>query len=287
MATKPLRADLHIHTTASDGLLRPEEVVALAAKQGLSAIAITDHDSTEGIDAALAAAAKHGIRVIPGVEISTDVPRGEVHVLGYCLDHHHPELKATLDRMRSSRQRRAQRMVAKLARLGIRISMERVLELAAGGAVGRPHVAQVMVEAGYVASSSEAFERYIGRTGPAYAEREKMTPEEAVALIARLGGLPVLAHPADIEDLEARLPGLLAAGLVGMETYYSEYAPEVIERLVGLAAKHGLIATGGSDFHGGEKAGITYELGSGSVPFEAVEQLLALAKDRAFTKVKT
>ena len=276
-----MRVDLHIHTTASDGKLTPAQVVEAVAGLGLEVIAITDHDSVDGIASALEAArAFPKLTVIPGVEINTDIPGDEVHILGYFVDCANQELLDTLERMRNSRQRRALKMVQKLARLGVHIEWPRVLELAGGGAVGRPHVAQAMLERGYIASLQEAFARYIGRNGPAYAERERLTPAQATALVMKAGGLPVLAHPASLDRLNDVLIRLKGAGLVGLEAYYDGYSPEVTRSLVELARKHGLITCGGSDFHGLE-GGVGVGLGSVEVPFEAAQQLIALAQRKA------
>lgn len=246
----------------------------MALERGLRAIAITDHDSVEGIAAALAAAQGAGLQVIPGVEISTDVPKGEVHLLGYYLDTQNAELQATLARLRESRAQRGERMVQKLGALGMPISWERVKEIANGGSVGRPHVARALLEAGYVGSMQDAFSRYIGREGPAYVERYKLTPAEATALVVRLGGLPVLAHPAEIKNLGELLPQLVDAGLVGIESYYTGYTPEMTAGLLKLAAQYNLVATGGSDFHGADVVAGA-RLGEPEVPFSAVEGLQA------------
>jgi hypothetical protein len=277
------RVDLHLHTTASDGVYRPARVVAMAARRGLRVIAITDHDSTEGLDEALAAAQKWEIELIPAVELSTDVPEGEVHILGYFIDWHDQELQEILTRLRESRLERARKMVERLAALGAPISFERVLELAGKGSVGRPHVAKALVRAGHVVTVREAFDRYIRRNGPAYVERYRLTPVEAVRIIRRASGLSVLAHPLVPDDngvlrelppLESFLPELCAAGLVGLEAYYTSYPPTVTEGLIGLAAKFGLIVTGGSDFHGGGV--LQAELGGVHVPWSCVERLKAL-----------
>lgn len=268
------KVDLHTHTTASDGAHSPRQVVGMALERGLRAIAVTDHDSTEGVAEAVEAAQGTPLLVISGAEISTDVPHGEIHLLGYLLDPLNHQLQTTLSTLRDSRRQRAQRMVQKLAELGMPVFWERVAEIANGGAVGRPHVARAMIEAGYVGSLEDAFSLYIGREGPAYVDRYKLTPAEATALVATLGGLPVLAHPNEIKDLPSVLPELVRAGLVGMEVYYTGYSPEVVARLRDLAARHGLVATGGSDFHGaGVAAGA--RLGEPAVPFAAVEALLA------------
>ena len=275
------RIDLHIHSTASDGRLSPAEVVHKSAELGLTIIAITDHDSVEGIAPALAAAkAFPQLRVIPNVEISTDVPQGEVHVLGYFIDYTDHELKATLERMRNSRQERARGMVTKLQNLGVHIDWQRVREIAGSGSIGRPHIAQAMLEKGYIASVKEAFTKYIGRDGPAYVEREKRTPAEAVELILRAKGLPVLAHPFTASDPEVLVAELKAAGLIGIEAYYDGYTRDEINRLVALANKHNLIATGGSDYHGLDTATETM-IGGVDVPMEAAERLIALAEQRA------
>ena len=272
--------DLHVHTTASDGKFSPAEIVHKADELGLTTIAITDHDTVNGIAPALAAAkAFPRLRVIPGVEVSTDIPHGEVHVLGYFVDYSDRELLAALEKLRHSRQKRAQGMVAKLDNLGVHIEWERVKEIAGSGAMGRPHVAQAMLEKGYIASSREAFLKYIGRDGPAYVEREKMTPVQTVELILRANGLPVLAHPLTVGDPEALVIELKAAGLVGVEIYYNSYDADQTIGLVGLATRYNLIATGGSDYHG-QDTGAETMMGGVDVPGESAERLIALAKKR-------
>jgi predicted metal-dependent phosphoesterase TrpH len=274
------RVDLHIHSTASDGQLAPAEIVREAAERGLTYISLTDHDTVDGVAPAQAAAqAFPQLKVIPGVEISTDIPQGEVHVLGYFIDYTDPEFKSTLDRFRNSRLRRAQGMVAKLDNLGVHIDWERVQEIAGASSIGRPHIAQAMLEKGYISSIKQAFTEYLSRDGPAYVEREKMTPAEAVELIVRARGLAVLAHPLTAGDPEALTTELKAAGLVGIEAHYDGYSAEEINRLVRLARRHNLIATGGSDYHGLDPANET-AIGGANVPIESAEQLIALAKQR-------
>lgn len=270
------RVDLHLHSTASDGHFSSSELVAMALERNLIAIAITDHDTTAGVDEALGAARGTGIEVIPGVEISCDVPHEEVHLLGYYLDHHHPALQEKLHAMRDVRFQRAKGMIAKLAALGFPLPWELVAELAGGESVGRPHVAQAMVKMGYVASTDEAFDLYIGRNGPAYVERYKLSPLDAVSLIKEAQGLPVLAHPLKVTHF---LPALVERGLVGLEVYYNGYSAEDVRGLADLARKFGLIPTGGSDFHG-SGALDTVEMGGIWVPLESVERLRALAKIR-------
>jgi len=271
------RVDLHVHSTVSDGRLSPEAVVGKAAELGLEVIALTDHDTVDGIIPALkATAAFPQLRLIPGVEISTDLPDGEAHVLGYFIDFTSRELGAALERFRSSRQGRARGMITRLANLSIDIDWQRVQEIAGDGSIGRPHIARAMLEKGYVDTFEEAFDKYIGHGGPAYVEREKMTPEEAVQLIARSQGLPVLAHPFTIKEPEAMVISLKEVGLVGIEAYYKDYSAGEIETLVKMAERYGLIATGGTDYHGiGDSSEVI--LGGVEVPLEAVEQLIAQA----------
>jgi len=257
------------------------DIVHQAAEQGLSVIAITDHDSVDGIASALVAAkAFPGLKVIPGVELSTDVPQGEVHVLGYFIDYTDPEFQATLEGLRNSRLHRAQGMIAKLKNLGIHIGWERVQEIAGTGSIGRPHIAQAMLEKGYISSLKEAFTKYISRDGPAYVEREKMTPVETVELILKFNGIPVLAHPFTTNNPEVLIAELKAAGLIGIEAYYDGYTADEINELICFADRYGLIATGGSDYHGLEAANETM-IGGVDVPMESVERLIALAKQRA------
>jgi predicted metal-dependent phosphoesterase TrpH len=274
------RVDLHVHSTVSDGRLSPAEVIGEAAGKGLVYIALADHDSVDGIAAAQAAAQRFpGLSVIPAIEISTDIPEGEVHILGYFIDYTDPELLAKLDDFKNSRLRRAKQMVAKLAGLGVPVEWQRVLELAGTSTIGRPHIAQAMMERGHVPSFKEAFDEYLGHGKPAYVERDKMLPAEAVALIVKARGLAVLAHPLTSADPEGLILELKPAGLVGLEAYYDGYTAADVKRLVGLARRHNLTATGGSDFHGIEPESET-AIGGANVPLEAAERLIALAKKR-------
>lgn len=274
------KVDLHIHSTASDGRYSPQEIVRKATGLGLEVIALADHDSVDGIAPALEEARKlNRLQFIPAVEVSTDVPSGEVHILGYFIDYTSEELAAALERFRYSREGRAQGMVAKLAELGIQISWERVREIAGDGTIGRPHIAQAMLEKGHIGSIKEAFDRYIARDGPAYVERDKMTPEEAVRLILRNRGLPVMAHPFTAPEPEAMIVELKATGMVGIEAYYNNYMNEEIGNLIALAKNHGLIITGGSDYHGLDESHETL-MGGVEVPMEAVHRLIAQAEPK-------
>jgi len=279
------RVDLHIHTTVSDGRFSPSEIVYKAIDLGLRVISVSDHDTVNGIPEALNSAQDFpGLLVIPGVEISTDVPQGEIHVLGYYIDYTNPQLIVKLEQMRNSRIERARKMVEKLSALGLKIEWQRVLELATGSSIGRPHIAKALLEKGYIKTFKEAFDRYISRNGPAYVERDKMTPAEAVKLITDVGGLPVFAHPLTFNDYDNMTGDLVNAGLVGIEAYYKSSTLEEIDRIVALSRKYNLIPTGGSDYHGIEMDEVP--MGGVEVPMESVERLIKLAKERGLKGVE-
>ena len=271
------QADLHIHSTASDGRLTPAEVVQEAARRGLKFIALADHDTVDGIAPAQAAAKSFpGLKVIPGVEISTDIPEGEAHVLGYFIDYSSRELEEKLDRFRNSRLKRARRMVAKLDKLGIHLDWRRIEQITGASVMGRPHIARAMLEKGYINSFKQAFTDYIGRDCPAYVEREKITPAEAVALIIKARGLAVLAHPFTVSEPEAMIMELKTSGLAGIEAYYDGYSDEEVSRLVTIAEKHHLVTTGGSDYHGLDAS--ESAIGGTDLPLASVGKLIARAK---------
>lgn len=275
--------DLHTHSTASDGLLTPTELVTQAHEAGLTTIALTDHDTTDGLAEAQAAGASMGVEVVPGIEINTYLPhgQGEAHVLGYHLDTANADLQEFLQFLRDAREKRGERMVALLREQGYDVTWARVRELA-HGAVGRPHVALALMEKGYADSIADAFDRYISPGRPAYVPRFKMVPEDAVRMLRSVRGVPVLAHPLRLFGLEDDLlPRLMRAGLLGLECYYGEYDEPTVENLLALAEQHGLIATGGSDFHG---PGVhPTPLGGHYVPPEASTLLRAMA-DRLATE---
>jgi predicted metal-dependent phosphoesterase TrpH len=266
-----------VHSTASDGKFKPAEIIAKAAGLGLKFVSLTDHDSVEGITPAIEAVKNFSdLTFIPGVEISTDLPDGEAHILGYFIDYTDPDFKKELEKFRDSRTGRGRRMVEKLNGLGIKIDWARVQEIAGDGAIGRPHVAQAMLEKGYIKTFEEAFDKYIGHGGPAYVEREKMTPEEAVKLILRAKGIPVLAHPFTVKDPAAMAASLKKVGLMGIEAYYKDNTPAATQNTLKLAKRYGLIATGGTDFHGINDNEVM--MGGTQVPLEAAEKLITLSQ---------
>lgn len=279
----PNYVDLHMHSTASDGVYSPPELMQHAKEAGLRIVALTDHDTTNGIEEAAPAARALEIDFIPGVEINTDTSGGEVHVLGYFLEYQRPQFQATLKILRNARERRGERIVELLNEEGLHIKWERVREIAQGS-VGRPHVAEALMEAGYVQSVAEAFDKYIGNGKPAYVPRYKLSPEDATQLIVSANGLPVIAHPLTVPGLATLhelLPALKAAGLVGLETYYGQYTHEDEQVLLAIARQYDLIPTGGTDYHGPNIH--PTPLGGRYVPYEAVEKLKAAASKRRGT----
>ena len=274
------RGDFHCHSTASDGVLSPADLVKLAYEQGVRVMALTDHDSTEGL-AEARAAIEPDFTLIPGVELGTDIPGAEVHMLGLFLDPGQPKLQEILKKLRDGRLGRGEGIVKKLEEMGNKISWEQVQRIAGDASVGRPHIAQALLDNGEVATIKEAFDKYIARNGPAYVERDKMTPVEAVETIVRMGGIPCIAHPRDLENIDNMLAELKAAGMVAMEVYYKDYAPDEVERLRQLAEKHGLLALGGSDYHGLHGPNEPFPGGQHTpVPEASIEALLRLGNDR-------
>jgi 3',5'-nucleoside bisphosphate phosphatase len=244
-----MTADLHIHTNFSDGIFSPEDVIKKAHEAGLTSIAITDHDTVDGIDRAIAEGKKFNINVIPGIEFTTDIPGTEIHILGYYVDHNSKWLRELLSSIRDDRVNRIYKTVEKLNGLGIDINAEEVLKLVDLGSVGRPHVARVLVSKGKVKNIQEAFNRYLDNSSPAYVPHFKLTPAEAVKTIKKAGGIPVFAHPA-VSAKDDIIPELVEAGLEGLEVYYSKHSNSQVKHYLALAKKYDLLATGGSDFHG-------------------------------------
>lgn len=258
------RIDLHTHTNFSDGSMTPEELLFHAKEVGLSALALTDHDTVSGLARARDAAEKYGVEFVPGVELSTEA-QTQVHILGYYFDEQNKELLDAFAAQKAERLRTHERYMRLLAEHGIFITDEEVRAVAPAGSVGRAHYAKVMMDKGYVGSVREAFDRYLAVGGPCYVKREVMHPKKAVELIKNAGGAAFFAHPHQTklsdDEIFALMKELKEAGLDGIEGYYSEYTPEMGEKFRGMARKLGLILSGGSDYHAKMKPHI--ELGSG------------------------
>lgn len=265
------RADLHTHTTASDGTLCPAEHVKWAAGQGLAALGITDHDTIAGWEAAFAAAREASIEIVPGCELSTEVGKTEVHILAYYFDPEEQGMAELLERMRGGRRARAAEAVAKLHKLGFtQVTLERILELG-GESVGRPHMAAAMVEAGIVRTLNDAFDRFLTRGKPAYVPRPKLTPEEAIAIIRQAGGVSVVAHPGLIRD-DKWVRHFIKEGVMGIEAYHTDHSENQRQFYARWAFDAGLICTGGTDSHG-PKGSRTLVPGQVNVSMDVVAQL--------------
>ncbi len=271
--------DLHTHSTVSDGTDAPEQLVGLAADAGLTAIALTDHDTVDGLDAAHAAAEPLGIRLVRGCELSCAVDRGAMHLVVLFLEGETGPLQDRLAELRAGRDTRNEQMVAALADTGIEIGLDEVLEEAGKGAVGRPHIAAVLLRKGYVSSIKEAFHRWLTRGRPAYVERDRLDPAEAISLAHASGAVTVLAHPRSLDrgdtELSAALEELASAGLDGIECEYGRYTRHERTALRELARRHGLAPSGGSDYHGAYKPDLSVGVGTGDlhVPDEWLDEL--------------
>lgn len=269
-------ADLHCHTTASDGTLSPTELVRLAKEIGLKAIGITDHDTIQGWNEAEEAGNRYGVEILKGIELNTDWQGVEVHILGYEIRSDNSSLRKQLSQLRQARRNRMLQILQQLEKIGIRIFPEDVEKFALGESIGRPHIAQTLVEKGYVSSIKEAFDRYIGYGAPAYVPRFKLTPEEGIHMIREAEGVAVLAHPG-VHHLETSIPIFVKQGLQGVEVSHSEHTLEDEIRYRKVALHYDLIMTGGSDFHGeARKPGV--KLGGWGAPFWVVRQIKELAQ---------
>jgi predicted metal-dependent phosphoesterase TrpH len=270
-------ADLHLHTVFSDGTNTPQEVVREGKKAGLYAIALADHDTTDGIEPAIKAGKIEGLEVLSGIELSAEYSGKEIHILGYLIDYKAPKLKARLDKLKHNRIERVHNIIAKLKKeAGLDLNPGTVFEIANGGAVGRLHIARAMVKDGVVGSLSEAFQKYIGDKCPGYVLGFKFTPQEAIKLIKDAGGVPVLAHPYIIHNDDLILE-LVKDGIMGMEVYYPEHTQGMINFYLDFCAKNNLLVTGGSDCHGSAKP--EARIGSIKIPYEMVDKLKE-AKDK-------
>ncbi|NLH96861.1 MAG: PHP domain-containing protein [Clostridiaceae bacterium] len=278
--------DLHTHSMASDGSMTPAELVRHAFQSGLAAMALTDHDTVAGVEEALEEGARTGVEVIAGVEISVSLSEWgfnpdeiEMHLLGYFFTDGYRSLQPVLEDLRRRREQRNPKIIEKLNGMGIDITMEEVAAKAPGGVVGRGHIARVLMEKGYTASVEEGFAKYLGTGKPAYVSKDKLTPEQGIAVILEAGGVPVLAHPVLLGLERGQLPAVLErlkkAGLKGIEALYSENTPEQTRELLEVAEKTGLKVTGGSDFHGIFKPEIKIGTGRGNlkIPYRLLEEL--------------
>jgi predicted metal-dependent phosphoesterase TrpH len=263
--------DLHTHSLRSDGALSPADLVKRAAARGVTIQALSDHDTLAGVAEAAAKGRELGVRIIPAAEVNTESEWGDAHMLGYFIDPHDAALEDRFRRLRENRGRRIELMVERLNAVGYAVDLARVLEIAQGGALGRPHLAQALFEKGYVPSYDDAFDTLIAKQSPAYVARVGLTPIEAVTLVREHGGVPSLAHPGTVVGLDELLPKLVAAGLAGIEAYYKDHTPEMTARFLDRARRFDLVPTGGSDFHGRGEHGA--DLGGVFVPPETIERL--------------
>ena len=281
--------DLHCHSTASDGTLSPTQVVELAVSSGLSALALTDHDTIGGVVEAGEAARKAGLDFLPGIEIRCEGPRpATMHLLGYGVDPHRPVLLDLTTRLIDGRNDRNPRIIRKLNEMGVAITMAEVEAEAGGDVVGRPHIAAVLVRKGYASSTKQAFDKFLGQGGAAYFDKERLPPKQAMGLIRQSGGVAVLAHPVQLRtendaQLERIVKDLKDVGLVGLEVIHSDHDAALMEKYSKLADRYGLLKTGGSDFHGSNKTEINLGVANGRrIPrefFDALVRVISLTTE--------
>ena len=281
--------DLHLHTTASDGTMSPAELVRYAQEKGLKVIAITDHDTIEGLPEGIQEGNKVGLEVIPGVELSADAPTGTMHLLGYYIDPDSSELADKLRVLQQARMERNLKMVEKLRALGISLELSEVKAAPEHGQIGRPHFAYTMVQKGYAQNIQDAFDRYLGKGRPAYVEKFRFSPAEAMDFIRKAGGITVLAHPftlkqAEPQDFEALIRELKEKGLDGIEVYYPEHSDGQKRLYRDVAQKYGLVISAGSDFHGLNKD--EADLGEGYAAGELTYGLVEAMKARRDQRLK-
>ena len=274
--------DLHCHSTASDGTFKPAEVVQLAKRKELTALALTDHDTIGGVAEAAAEAHKLGIDFLPGIEISAEYPApGTMHILGYGVDPTNPALAKLTETLLAGRDNRNPRIVEKLNELGVHVTMQEWEDEAGGKVLGRPHLAAVLLRKGYVSSIKQAFDKYIGQGAPAYFDKERLTPKRALEMIHDAGGIAVMAHPVQLRtendaQLERVLKDLVDNGLAGIEVVHSDHDQALFEKYCRLADKYRLVRTGGSDFHGSNKKDIDLGVARGRrIPREYFDELVS------------
>jgi predicted metal-dependent phosphoesterase TrpH len=245
-----MRIDLHMHSTYSDGLNPPAVLIRIALEKRLGAISLTDHDCLDGVGEAIEAGRAAGIEVLSGVELSCEFEGRDLHILGYGVDPDHREFQEMLRRFRETRHNRGLQIIEKLNALGLAVDPDDVVRKSGEGALGRPHIAAVLVDKGIVSTPAEAFEKYIAEGGPAYVPKYKMTPSEAIRYIRTAGGLAFIAHPGIFLENDEELYTLLAEGFDGIEVHHPKHTPDIARRLGAIAQAQGLLTSGGSDFHG-------------------------------------
>lgn len=272
--------DLHIHTTASDGILSPQEVIEIAADKGLKGLAITDHDTVDAIEAGVMLGKKHGIDFIPGIELSTEYEGSEIHMLGYYIDYNNIELIGMLNGLKEERFQRFNKMVEKAKALGFDVSFDEIKNTMGDNvnrnSLGRPHLARLLVEKGYFGNMQEVFSKLLGSGMPCYVERQKFTAKEGIKAIKGFGGIPVIAHPGLIKNIEKHMEKMIqdlkSCGLGGIEVYHTDQTDETSLYLSKLAYKYDLVMTGGSDYHA-PRPHKESSIGSKGVPSVNVEKL--------------
>lgn len=273
-----MRIDLHMHSTFSDGLLTPAELIDIAAKKQLALISLSDHDCVDGVDEAMKAGAEKGIEVVAGVELSSEFKGRELHILGYGVDHHDADLQEMLEKFRETRYKRGIKIVEKLNALGVDIEPAEVLAKTQGGALGRPHVAAVLVDKGVVSRIGEAFDKYIAEGGPAYVPKYKLSPAEAIQHIRAARGVAFVAHPGLFLDNMGELNELLSLGFDGIEAFHPSHSSEVSAQFQKVAGERGLLVSGGSDFHGFD--GKHQMMGLLDIPYEVWENIKTAIEER-------
>lgn len=272
---KEKRADLHIHTTYSDGSYRPEEAVSYAKRTGLGCIGIADHDSVDGLDEAFLAGEAYDVEVIPAVEVSAEEDKKELHILGYCIDYKDEDLKAVLSQIREDRKNRLYKMAEALNKHGVNIDADDLIRSVGEVSISRLHIAHYMEAKNLVSSWREAFSKYIGDDKPCYVASFRHSSKEAIELIKKAKGIPVIAHPG-LNKIDNLLPKLIEQGMAGIEAFHSEHSSSASRYYEKYAREHGLLVTGGSDCHGIRKGRIL--MGRVTVPYSYVEELKGLRK---------
>ncbi len=271
--------DLHAHTTASDGTLSPNDLVILAKEHGIEAIAVTDHDTVEGISEAIATGEREGIEVITGLELSVEHNPGSMHILGLLIDHENDRLNESLREIQASRSTRNPKIIEKLNEFGLNLSIEEVEKISGGGQLGRPHIAAALIKKGYVRTVQEAFDKYLKKGASAYFERRRLTREETVNMIHGAGGLVIIAHPGTLgvngQQLDSLLQELKDVGFDGIEVFYNNHSQVEEDRLMQAADKLGFLISGGTDFHGENKPAIKIGVGYGNmaIPYEVLQEM--------------